>query len=319
MYQVIEPNSNEEFERYYQFRWEQLRSPFNLPKGSEKDEYDQFSEHRMILGRNQQPIAVGRLYQNSSEEAQIRYMAVSDQHRGKGIGSSMITALEDLARCRGIKRMMINARLPAVPFYQKNGYHAVGEGPTHFGKIKHQQMQKDITPKSTNRKYGEWCDDLANTWREQIPLTAQMGITVDDYTGELLRVSAPVTPNVNLHGGMFAGSLYAMGCLTGWGLLYLMLKERHINARIMLVNGEIRYVNPVVNAALAEANRKMIQGSIWPLIRDKKVVMTVPVELYSGDVLAAEFIGKFILYPGSELPLSDLNPSPQGHLPLTLE
>ncbi|MCM2681009.1 bifunctional GNAT family N-acetyltransferase/hotdog fold thioesterase [Echinimonas agarilytica] len=315
MYQVIEPVSEEDYERYYQFRWEQLRSPFNLPKGSEKDEYDQYSEHRMILDKSSQPIAVGRLYQISADEAQIRYMAVSDAHRGKGIGSSMIAALEDLARSKEVKRMMMNARIPAVPFYLKNGYHPVGEGPTHFGKIKHQQMQKDITPKSTNRSYGEWCDSLAAMWRDQIPLSAQMGVTVDDYTGESLKVTAPVTPNVNLHGGMFAGSLYAMGCLTGWGLLYLMLKERNITARIMLVNGDIRYVSSVVGHAVAEASRKEIEGSIWPLIRDKKVVMKVPVNLYSGEQLAAQFTGKFILYPASDESFTDPMENSQGTLP----
>ncbi|GGA86466.1 GNAT family N-acetyltransferase [Neiella marina] len=315
MYKVIEPVSETDFEKYYQFRWEQLRAPFNLPKGSEKDEYDQYSQHRMILDRKGNPVAVGRLYQISADEGQIRYMAVCEKHRGKGIGSSMIATLEELARACSIKRVMMNARLGAVPFYQKNGYHAVGEGPTHFGKIKHQQMQKDVTPKSTNSKYGEWCDELATIWREQIPLTAQMGISVEDYTGDNLRVTAPSSPNANLHGGMFAGSMYALGSLTGWGLLYLMLKERNIAARIMLVHGDIRYLNSVEGDAAAESNRKQIGGSIWPLIRDKKVVLTVPVSLYSGSQLAAEFTGKFILYPEQDNPHADSLSTPQGSLP----
>ncbi|MBW8191167.1 bifunctional GNAT family N-acetyltransferase/hotdog fold thioesterase [Neiella marina] len=315
MYKVIEPVTDADFERYFQFRWEQLRAPFNLPKGSEKDEYDQFSEHRMILDRKGNPVAVGRLYQISADEAQIRYMAVCDTHRGKGIGSSMVATLEELARAKSIKRVMMNARLAAVPFYQKNGYHPVGEGPTHFGKIKHQQMQKDITPKSTNRKYGEWCDALAGMWRDQIPLSSQMGVTVDDYTGDVLRVCAPSSPNANLYGGMFAGSMYALGCLTGWGLLYLMLKERNIAARIMLVHGDIRYLNSVAGDASAVSSRKDIAGSIWPLIRDKKVVLKVAVTLFSGEQEAAEFTGKFILYPEKDDPHADSFDTPQGNLP----
>ncbi len=299
MYQVIEPQSDTEFERYYQFRWQQLRAPFNLPRGSEKDEYDQCSQHRMILDRQQQPIAVGRLYQISSDEAQIRFMAVAETYRGKGVGSSMVSELEDVARRLGVKRMMINARLGAVSFYQKNGYHPVGEGPTHFGKIKHQQMQKEITPKSSNRRYGQWCSELLEIWQQQVPLSAQMGVTIDEYTGELLTVSASESLNVNHLGGMFAGSLYALGCLSGWGLLQLMLKERHIEAQITLASGEIRYLHSAEGGPLAKADRKAIQGSIWPLIRDKRVVLTVPVSLYTGTVLAAEFVGKFMLCPDS--------------------
>lgn len=311
MYQVIEPKTEEEFERYYQFRWEQLRSPFNLPKGSEKDEYDQASAHRMILDRHHRPIVVGRLYQISADEAQLRYMAVADEYRGKGIGTSMISALEDVARTLGVKRIMINSRLGAVSFYQKNGYHAVGEGPTHFGKIKHQQMQKDMTPKSTNRKYSEWCEELLKLWHEQVPLSTQMGAHIDDYTGEVLKVVAPTSPNINHLGGMFAGSLYAMGCLTGWGLLHLMLKERDISAKVVLASGEIRYLHSAAGNALAQAERKQVQGSIWPLIRDKKVVMTVPVKLYSGDELAAEFQGKFIVLPNQEAEALSMEADPQ--------
>ena len=308
MYQVVEPISEEEFERYFQFRWEQLRAPFNLPRGSEKDEYDQSSDHRMILDRHGNPVAVGRLYQISADEAQIRYMAVCEKHRSKGIGSSMIATLEDLARSKSVKRVMMNARLAAVPFYQKNGYHAVGEGPTHFGKIKHQQMQKDLSPKSTNTKYSEWCDTLSSIWSEQIPLSTQMGIAVEDYTGELLKVAAPATPNSNQYGGMFAGSMYSLGCLTGWGLLYLMLKERNIPAKIVLATGEIRYLNALEGNAHAEASRKSIEGSIWPLIRDKKVVLSVPVQLYADEQIAAEFHGKFILYPSQEEALNQQIP-----------
>ncbi len=299
MYQVIEPQTEDDFERYYLFRWQQLREPFGLPTGSEKDEYDQSGHHRMIVDRHNQLIAVGRLYHSSPDEALIRYMAVAEEYRGKGVGSSMVSALEDVARERGVKRVMINARLGAVSFYQKNGYHPVGEGPTHFGKIKHQQMQKEIAPRSFNPKYDQWCNELIHLWQVQVPLSVQMGVRIDDYTGELLRVSAPGDLHVNHLGGMFAGSLYALGCLSGWGLLNLMLKERNIDADITLASGEIRYLYCVSGDVAAEANRKDIQGSIWSLIRDKKVVLTVPVTLYSASSLAAEFIGKFMLTPKS--------------------
>ena len=37
MYHLRVPQTEEELERYYQFRWEMLRKPLHQPKGSERD------------------------------------------------------------------------------------------------------------------------------------------------------------------------------------------------------------------------------------------------------------------------------------------
>lgn len=297
MYQVTEPVSEEEFARYYHFRWMMLRAPFQLAEGSERDEYDPYAHHRMICDKSGQPMAVGRLYRISADEAQIRFMAVADEHRGNGLGSSLVAALEDLARGLGVKRIVLNARLQAQEFYERNGYHPIGEGPTHFGKIQHQQMQKELTNKGVGSRYGEWCHQLQTIWHEQIPLTVQMGVEVVDYNGSKLQTKAPLPPNINLHGGLFAGSVYSLGSLTAWGLAFLMLRERQIKARILMAQGEIRYLHSIHNQPRAEITRTEVQGRIWPLIGGRRVVLNMPVKLYDEGQLCAEFSGKYILHP----------------------
>ena len=37
---VKHPKSNNDFEKYYYFRWEILRKPHNKPKGTEKDDFE---------------------------------------------------------------------------------------------------------------------------------------------------------------------------------------------------------------------------------------------------------------------------------------
>ena len=37
MYHLRVPQTAEELEQYYQFRWEMLRKPLHQPKGSERD------------------------------------------------------------------------------------------------------------------------------------------------------------------------------------------------------------------------------------------------------------------------------------------
>ena len=55
-------------------------------------------------------------------------MAVSAEHRGRGLGAAMIEAgLED-ARARGAVLVWANARDSALDFYTANGFVVVGDG-----------------------------------------------------------------------------------------------------------------------------------------------------------------------------------------------
>ena len=56
MYRVVTPQTAAELESYYQLRWELLRKPFNLPIGSERDEYDTVAIHRLMLAEDGTPI-----------------------------------------------------------------------------------------------------------------------------------------------------------------------------------------------------------------------------------------------------------------------
>ena len=143
---IIEPNSSAEFEQYYNLRYEVLRKPWLQPKGSEKDDGDKSSIHRMIIDEsNGKAVAVGRLQFNTSEEAQIRYMAVSDNYQLKGYGNIIIKTLEDIALNKGIRNIILQARENALKFYWKNGYEIVEKSYLLFDEIQHWLMVKKIT------------------------------------------------------------------------------------------------------------------------------------------------------------------------------
>ena len=72
---ITSPDSQEDFEKYYSLRWKLLRYPWNQPKGSEKDEFEDTAFHVMICENGRIPVGVGRLHINNDGEAQIRYMA----------------------------------------------------------------------------------------------------------------------------------------------------------------------------------------------------------------------------------------------------
>jgi len=121
-----------------------LRAPWGQPRGSERDEFEDAACH--LLARNDagEPIGVGRIHWNSDDEARIRYMATHRDHRGRGVGAAIIERLEQIARERGTRHIVINARQRAVPFYEKLGYTVISDGETLFGVIPHKRMHKQL-------------------------------------------------------------------------------------------------------------------------------------------------------------------------------
>ena len=91
----------------------------------------------------------------------------------------------------------------------------------------------------------EICAELQSTWHAEIPISAAMGTEVASYAGDELVVRAGLEPNINVHGTAFAGSLYAICALTGWGMVWLKLHEAGLNGHIVLAEGRIEYSRAV--------------------------------------------------------------------------
>ena len=142
---IIEPISSEEFKKYYKLRYEILRKPWGQPKGSERDEGEETSIHRMLIDESTgKALAVGKLQLNSKDEAQIRYMAVLDDFQEQGLGSQILSSLEDVARSNGNKWIILSARENALKFYKNNGYQIVKKTHLLFGEIQHWLMRKEL-------------------------------------------------------------------------------------------------------------------------------------------------------------------------------
>jgi len=72
-----------------------------------------------------------------------------------------------------------------------------------------------------------------------------MGSRIVDHAPGRLELEAALEPNVNVHGTGFAGSVYAVAALAGWGLLYLELRRRTLDAAIVIARGQMDYTLPV--------------------------------------------------------------------------
>jgi predicted GNAT family N-acyltransferase len=75
------------------------------------------------------PAATGRLLLDTplTENAHIGRIAVVQEHRRRGLGRTVMLALQREALRRGYPGVTIAAQLQAVPFYERLGYRAYGE------------------------------------------------------------------------------------------------------------------------------------------------------------------------------------------------
>jgi predicted GNAT family N-acyltransferase len=141
---LVEPVSTEDFEKYYQLRWEVLRKPWNQPKGSEKDNAEEISIHIMALDEKNECIGVSRLQKNSEEEYQVRFMGVRDDQQGKGVGKLLMNYLEGKAKSLGAKKIILQSREIALPFYLSIGYEMKEKTFKLWDIIQHYRMEKKI-------------------------------------------------------------------------------------------------------------------------------------------------------------------------------
>ena len=143
-YFIRSPESEEEWQNYFIFRWELLRKPLGMSKESLEDDIEDSSYHLMGINDENDVIASGRVHFNNKKEAQIRYMAVKDSYKRKGIGSEIVIRLEDYATSKGAERMVLNSRENALSFYLSLGYIEKGPYQSDTG-IPHSKMEKNLT------------------------------------------------------------------------------------------------------------------------------------------------------------------------------
>ena len=136
------PQTPTEWDHYYDLRWRVLREPWDQPRGSERDAEEDQAHHVAAFADNAL-IAVGRLHRISSSVGQIRYMAVSPDHLRQGLGSKILTHLEEEARRQELTQIELDARETALEFYTKFGYFISGISPTKWG-IPHRRMRKSV-------------------------------------------------------------------------------------------------------------------------------------------------------------------------------
>ncbi|WP_454832777.1 YiiD C-terminal domain-containing protein [Pseudoxanthomonas wuyuanensis] len=102
--------------------------------------------------------------------------------------------------------------------------------------------------------------DLRDYCRSMPPVAAML-VQVDGYDEDGLRLSAPLSANVNDKGTAFGGSLTSLMTVAGWGLLTLRLQLAGLKADVFVADSAIRYLAPLRSDLQAQA--ALAQDQSW--------------------------------------------------------
>ncbi|MBS1775188.1 MAG: GNAT family N-acetyltransferase [Bacteroidetes bacterium] len=122
-------------------RW--LRQPLNLNLYDEDLSSETLQTTLIALTKSNEIVGCVMLQILDSCTIKLRQMAVSENFQQKGIGKRLVEAAETKAKSMGFTHLILHARLTAVGFYEKLGYHRMGSDFEEVT-IPHIAMKKEI-------------------------------------------------------------------------------------------------------------------------------------------------------------------------------
>jgi predicted GNAT family N-acyltransferase len=138
---IIEHGSKE-YRQMVDLRFLLLRKPLGLDFTADDLEKE---KDDILIGIFDEDLMEGCciLTKIAPQTVKLRQMAVNSGLQGKGIGRVLMTFAENVARDRGMRRMVMHARKSAVGFYEKLGYRICSDEFLEVT-IPHYEMEKAL-------------------------------------------------------------------------------------------------------------------------------------------------------------------------------
>ncbi len=93
---------------------------------NELDDKDAICRHIVIYCEDK-PCATCRIFKDESGKYKLGRVAVLKEYRSKGLGRAVVEKAEEYVRECGGASLHLNSQIPVIAFYEKLGYHTVGE------------------------------------------------------------------------------------------------------------------------------------------------------------------------------------------------
>ncbi|KJS05261.1 MAG: hypothetical protein VR73_12535 [Gammaproteobacteria bacterium BRH_c0] len=148
-----------------------------VPESEELDEHDPEAMHWVAWGEGNQAMATARLVGNK-----IGRMAVLQEYRDKGVGSSLMRAIITYAINSGIDTLVLDAQKHALPFYEGLGFSVTGPEFMDAG-IPHLPMACDVG-RYAKRTMEPAMPDISEELRKRIKVDS-----ADDFARYALEIA----------------------------------------------------------------------------------------------------------------------------------
>jgi predicted GNAT family N-acyltransferase len=139
--EIIRVQTDEEMEKVFEIRREVFVREQGVPEEIEMDELDGEAVH-VLASVDGVPAGCGRLLLGDGE-ARIGRVAVRRDMRRSGIGDGICRLLMAIAQDNGAQKVIINAQLSAVGFYENLGFEKEGDVFMEAG-IQHVRMSRAL-------------------------------------------------------------------------------------------------------------------------------------------------------------------------------
>jgi len=153
--------------------------------------------------------------------------------------------------------------------------------------------------------------ELEQMMRQEIPLCDAMELQVEHLSDSNIVLSAPMVANRNNHGSFFAGSLYSLAAISGWGLLTNYAHHHFPGSGVVVRKGEIEYFHPVVENKLKIScqmpDKKTMLQFVERLNIKGRARLNLCVEIISNEKLAIRFYGVYTILTARQVSLIEGN------------
>jgi thioesterase domain-containing protein len=144
--------------------------------------------------------------------------------------------------------------------------------------------------------------ELQATWLREIPLATALAIEVASCSRDELAVRAPLAPNRNLHGTAFAGSLFSICVLTGWGAVWLALRQHAAEGLIVVADSRIQYRKAVNGDLLCRCRPDLdaLERGLADLAASGRASLPLVCTLDQDGRRAVTFEGEYVVHKRKE-------------------
>ena len=139
--------------------------------------------------------------------------------------------------------------------------------------------------------------ELEQYLHEHIPISRALGIRVLEAGADLVRLAAPLEPNLNHRQTAFGGSLSALAILAGWSWLHLRLGGPAFTGRIVIQHHVVDYVAPAEAdfvAACSGPAPELLARFEHALERRRRARLALDVNVHVDERLVARCRGPYV-------------------------